>query len=101
MSDIDSSFYAWLAAQPAFVEVAIGVAFVAFTAPAVLAAVAMTMTRLEDWFGARLATPTKASGASTAGLTPYQLIGVRGLFALANAWLGRFKNDSVSKQWTI
>ena len=49
MSHVDISFYAWLAAQPAFVEVAVGVAFVLVLAPAVLAVVAQLITRLEDW----------------------------------------------------
>ena len=49
MSHVDISFYVWLAAQPAFVEVAVGVAFVLVLAPAVLAVVAQLITRLEDW----------------------------------------------------
>ena len=49
MSQLDGSFYAWLAAQPAFVEVAVGIAFVLVLAPAVLAAVAETFTWLEEW----------------------------------------------------
>lgn len=50
----DTSFYAWLAAQPAFVEVAIGVAFVMVVAPAVLAAAAIATARLEPVFAAAL-----------------------------------------------
>jgi len=42
------NFYAWLAAQPACVEVAIGVAFVLFVAPVTLAAVAYVLIRLEE-----------------------------------------------------
>ena len=41
------NFYAWLAAQPPFVEVAVGVAFVLFVAPAALAAVAYVLIRVE------------------------------------------------------
>ena len=101
MSDIKNSFYTWLATQPAFVEVAVGVAFVAFAAPAVLAAVAMTLTGLEDWLAARMAMPAQAARASIARIAPYQLISVRELLAMAaNAWLGRFKNDSFPKQGT-
>ena len=47
MSSVDTSFYAWLAAQPAFVEVAISVAFVMALAPAVLAAAAIATAKLE------------------------------------------------------
>jgi hypothetical protein len=53
MSSVDNTFYGWLAAQPAFVEVAIGVVFVVVVAPATLALVALAATRLEE-FCARL-----------------------------------------------
>jgi hypothetical protein len=56
MSSIDSSIYGWLAAQPAFVEVAIGVAFVIIGAPLVLAAVAIATTWLDGVLGALVAT---------------------------------------------
>ena len=49
MLSVDGSFYTWLAAQPAFVELAVGVAFVVIIAPTVLAAAATAITRLEDF----------------------------------------------------
>jgi hypothetical protein len=55
MSSIDSSIYGWLATQPAFVEVAIGVAFVVIAAPAALAAVAVASTWLEGVLGVLVA----------------------------------------------
>ncbi len=48
MSALDSTFCGWLAAQPAFVEVALGVIFVVAVAPSILAIVAAAMGRLED-----------------------------------------------------
>jgi len=51
--------YAWLAAQPPFVEVAIGVVFILLVAPVTLAAVAYVLARVE-----RLG--CFASGAATA-----------------------------------
>ena len=49
MSSVDTSFYGWLAAQPAFVEVAIGVLFVVVLAPVALALMALAATRLEEF----------------------------------------------------
>jgi len=49
MSHVDMLFYTWLAAQPAFVEVGVGVAFVVLLAPAELAVVAQSLARLEQW----------------------------------------------------
>ena len=49
MSSVDNTFYGWLAAQPAFVEVAIGVLFVVVVAPVTLAFVALATTRLEEF----------------------------------------------------
>ena len=42
-----SSFWRWLADQPAFIEVAIGMCFVLIIAPAALTAVAVALTRVE------------------------------------------------------
>jgi hypothetical protein len=49
MPQLDASFYTWLAAQPAYVEVAVGMTFVLVLAPVVLAAVAEAFTWLEEW----------------------------------------------------
>jgi|RhiMethySRZTD1v2_1073278.scaffolds.fasta_scaffold3306428_2 hypothetical protein len=78
MSEIDEPFYTWLAAQPAFVEVALGVVFVTFLAPGILAAVATALSRLECWFCARWEMPifdVQQTRASTPGIAPYKLIG--------------------------
>ena len=78
MSEIDGPFYTWLAAQPAFVEVALGVLFVTFIAPGILAAVASVLSQLERWLCTYGKTPTvgvQQIRASTLGLAPYKLIG--------------------------
>ena len=60
----DTSVYAWLAAQPAFVEVAIGVTFLMVVAPALLAAAAIATARLEPFFaGALIAISRRVSSA--------------------------------------
>ena len=41
-------FFTWLAAQPAFVEVGLGIAFCLLIAPAMLAVVATSLTRFEE-----------------------------------------------------
>jgi hypothetical protein len=41
-------FFNWLAAQPAFVEVGLGIAFCLLIAPAVLAVIATSLTRFEE-----------------------------------------------------
>ncbi len=47
MFDAGSLLWRWLADQPAYIEVAIGIAFVLVLAPAILAGVAVLSTRLE------------------------------------------------------
>ena len=66
MSSIDNSIYGWLATQPAFVEVAIGVAFVVIAAPLALAAVAVASTWLDAVLGALVAAALTPSSQSTA-----------------------------------
>jgi len=66
MSSIDSSIYGWLATQPAFVEVAIGIAFVVIAAPLALAAVAVASTWLDAVLGALVAAALTPSSQSTA-----------------------------------
>ena len=46
-----SSFWRWLADQPAFIEVGVGMCFVLIIAPAVLTGVAITLTNLEAIVG--------------------------------------------------
>ena len=77
MSQIDGPFYTWLAAQPAFVEVALGVVFVTFIAPAILAVVATALSQLERWFCVHWETPiiVRQPHASTPDIAPYKLIG--------------------------
>ena len=41
-------FFNWLAAQPAFVEVGLGIAFCLLIAPAMLAVVATSLTKFEE-----------------------------------------------------
>jgi hypothetical protein len=50
MGPIDP-FFTWLAAQPAFVAVGLGIAFCLVIAPLMLAAVALGLTRLEAKVG--------------------------------------------------
>ena len=45
--DNSNDFFAWLAVQPAFVEVALGAVFCLIVAPALLAGVATAVTALE------------------------------------------------------
>ena len=47
MFESGSSLWQWLASQPPFVEVAIGMSFVLIVAPLVLAAVALACTKSE------------------------------------------------------
>jgi len=47
MFESGSSLWRWLADQPPFIEVGIGMAFVLLLAPGVLAAVALLFARLE------------------------------------------------------
>jgi len=47
MFEAGSWFWDWLADQPAFIEVGIGMCFVLIIAPAALAAVAILFTRVE------------------------------------------------------
>jgi hypothetical protein len=47
MFEPGSSFWRWLADQPAFIEVGIGMCFVLIIAPAVLTAVAVACTQAE------------------------------------------------------
>jgi len=47
MFETGSSFWRWLADQPAFIEVGIGMIFVLVLAPATLVSVAIVATRLE------------------------------------------------------
>ena len=73
MSNVDSSFYKWLAAQSASVEVGVGIAFVVLVAPVVLATIAVAITWLEDLFLTRLnrpANPTARLGAHPIAATP-------------------------------
>jgi len=50
MGSIDR-FYSWLAAEPAFVAVGLGIVFCLLIAPALLAMVAVGLTRLEVKIG--------------------------------------------------
>jgi hypothetical protein len=47
MLEPESELWRWLAEQPPFIEVGIGVAFVVLLAPAVLTAAAWLLTRIE------------------------------------------------------
>jgi hypothetical protein len=47
MFEPGSSFWRWLADQPAFIEVGVGMCFVLIIAPAVLTAVAVACTQAE------------------------------------------------------
>jgi len=49
MPSTEDPFYVWLAAQPAFIEVALGILFVVVLAPAVLAAAAGVLGHLEQF----------------------------------------------------
>ena len=52
--DNSNDFFAWLAVQPPFVEVALGVVFCLIVAPALLAGVATAVTALEAFAETRL-----------------------------------------------
>ena len=52
--DNSNDFFAWLAVQPAFVEVALGAVFCLIVAPALLAGVATAVTALEAFVEMRL-----------------------------------------------
>jgi len=71
MFESGSRLWQWLASQPPFVEVAIGIGFVLVLAPTVLAAVAMGCTRLEmlaeSIAAKRLTIRPLASGKEAAG----------------------------------
>ena len=54
MENPTNGFFGWLAAQPAFVEVALGAVFCLIVAPTVLATVAATLTSMEKVVEARL-----------------------------------------------
>ena len=47
MFETGSWFWRWLAEQPAFIEVGVGMFFVLFVAPATLVSVAIVATRVE------------------------------------------------------
>ena len=47
MFESESSLWRWLADQPPFIEVGLGMGFILVLAPAVLATVAIAFTRLE------------------------------------------------------
>ena len=55
MFEPGSSFWRWLADQPAFIEVAIGMCFVLIIAPAALTAVAVACTQAEMLVGGLVA----------------------------------------------
>jgi hypothetical protein len=55
MFEPGSSFWRWLADQPAFIEVGIGMCFVLVIAPAALTAVAIVCTRAEALVGSVMA----------------------------------------------
>ena len=55
MFEPGSSFWRWLADQPAFIEVAIGICFVLIIAPAALTAVAVACTKTEILVGSLVA----------------------------------------------
>ena len=52
--DIGSAFFSWLAAQPPFVEVCIGVLFCLAIGPTIIAGVAMLVTTAENAIEQRL-----------------------------------------------
>ena len=51
MFDAKSVLWSWVADQPAYIEVAVGMAFVLILAPAILAVVALLLTQLESIAG--------------------------------------------------
>ena len=59
-------FFSWLAAQPAFVEVGVGIAFCLVIAPSLLAAIAVGLTSVEGKLGRILS----QSGLLSADATP-------------------------------
>jgi hypothetical protein len=64
MFDAGSVLWRWLADQPAYIEVAIGMAFILVLAPAILAAVAVSSTKLET-IAASIALRLLPSGAGS------------------------------------
>jgi len=65
--DNSNDFFAWLATQPAFVEVAIGAFFCLVVAPALLAAVAVAVTAVDNFLEARLRPLASLLRANNAG----------------------------------
>jgi hypothetical protein len=70
MENPTNGFFGWLAAQPAFVEVALGAVFCLIVAPTVLATVAAALTSTERWLEARLSALWQRTGRPADWLEP-------------------------------
>lgn len=68
--DNSNDFFAWLAVQPAFVEVALGAVFCLIVAPALLAGVATAVTALEALAETRLIPLLASARLGTVGDSP-------------------------------
>jgi len=66
MDTSSNPFFSWLASQPAFIEVGLGMAFCLLIAPVLLALVAVVLTSVEG----RLARILSQSGLLVADATP-------------------------------
>jgi hypothetical protein len=78
--DNANDFFAWLAAQPPFVEVALGAFFCLIVAPIILAGVATAVTALEAFAEERLTllfASRRADAVSPFPRIPAPLAGVR------------------------